>query len=91
MGTGRAPRRSWTVILVGRFTRSRYPDLLFYDAAAGLVEIYATDASGNITLVKGTPNLPGNWTLGLACNVTSLNRQTGWRQSWSIIAPGVYS
>jgi hypothetical protein len=157
-------RSSWTVILAGCFTRNEFPDLLFYDASAGLIEIYSTDVNGGISLVGSTANLPNDWTLGLTCNVTGgqfmdlmfyrpaagevqffttdgegsllplstqtvgsnwsqihatafteflfydasagvgeyqrstptgkmtvLNRHTGWRQSWSLIAPGVYS
>jgi len=157
-------RRSWTVILAGCFTRNGSPDLLFYDASAGLVEIYTTDVDGGISLAGSTANLPQDWTFGLTCNITGgqfmdlmfyrpsagevqffttdgegsllslstqmvgsnwsqiyatafteflfydasagvgeyqrstptgamtlLNRHTDWRQSWSLIAPGVYS
>jgi hypothetical protein len=156
-------RTSWTVILAGCFTRNESPDLLFYDASAGLVEIYTTDVDGGISLVGSTANLPQDWTLGITCNVTGgqfmdlmfyrpaagevqffttdgegglqplstqsvggnwsqihatalgeflfydasqgageyrrttqtgamtlLNRHNDWRQSWSLIAPGVY-
>jgi hypothetical protein len=58
-------RSSWTVILAGCFTRNDSPDLLFYDASAGLVEIYTTDVNGGISLAGRTANLPQDWTFGL--------------------------
>ena len=63
-------RTTWRTILVGNFTRNRYPDLLFYDPQAGLIEIYTTDEGGHIALAGRTTQVSNTWDIGLACNVT---------------------
>lgn len=63
-------RTSWRTILSGNFTRNRYPDLLFYDPQAGLIELHTTDEGGNIALAGSTAHMSNTWDIGLACNVT---------------------
>lgn len=56
-------RSTWTQIVSGRFTPSSpYASLLFYDAADGIAEIYTTDGSGHVSLLKRTTGLRKTYT-----------------------------
>jgi hypothetical protein len=58
------------VILAGNFTGGQFPDLLFYDRAAGVGEIYSTDGQGNIALVISFNDWRTSWTQIVNCNIT---------------------
>src|SRR5262249_14772116 len=73
-------RQTWTRIVPGnfggapgRFPGRNYTDLLFYEAASGTLEFYATDGTGNLTDGRG--------------NFRPLGQHTT-RGSWAQIIPG---
>jgi hypothetical protein len=45
-------RDSWKLIIPGNFGGNIWPDLLFYDRAAGQGEFYTTDGQGNLTPLR---------------------------------------
>ncbi|HSS49596.1 MAG TPA: hypothetical protein VLX28_11690 [Thermoanaerobaculia bacterium] len=63
-------RGSWSIVLAGNFTGGSTSDLLFYDPAAGVGEIYKTDGQGNINLVKTHTDWRHTWSIILAGNFT---------------------
>jgi hypothetical protein len=72
-------RQTWTRIVPGNFGGAvipwhNYTDLLFYDAASGTGEFYATDGNGNLTDGRG--------------GFGPLGQHTNWRTTWTQIIPG---
>ena len=61
-------RKTWTTILTFvDFSNNNRAMLLFYDRAAGLGELWATDGQGGISLVKQYPQWRKTWDLIIPC------------------------
>lgn len=54
-------RKTWSIIVPGKFGGNRYTDLLFYDPTTGEGEIYITDGSGNLSLRKAHSGWRKTW------------------------------
>jgi hypothetical protein len=63
-------RRSWSQIVAGRFTDSKYDSFLFYDQAAGTGQFYTTDGKGNIKLLSSYTDWRKSWTIIVAGKFT---------------------
>ncbi len=55
-------RRTWTHIVAGKFSRSPYSGLLFYEQSSGFAEFYETDGAGGIALLHQHTDWRGSWT-----------------------------
>jgi hypothetical protein len=91
-------RTSWTHIIPGKFGgSSSFADLLFYDAAAGLGQFYATDGRGGIHLLREQPSLRTGWThiipgkfggTGVSTDLLFYDAAAGLGQFYAINGPG---
>jgi hypothetical protein len=55
--------RTWTSILALNVTGGIFSDLLFYDAAAGIGQLFTTDGQGNLHLLKPYTGWRTNWSV----------------------------
>jgi hypothetical protein len=54
-------KTTWSIIATGSFTGSGFTDLLFYDRAAGVGEIYHADKQGGLTLLASHTDWLTTW------------------------------
>jgi hypothetical protein len=55
-------RRTWTHIVAGRFSKSPYGALLFYEQSSGYAEFYETDGFGRLTFLQCYTDWRRSWT-----------------------------
>ena len=70
---GLPAKKTYDLIVPGKFSDSPFTDLLFYDRESGTGEFYTTDGKGNISILQGYAGkwqkswdmiIPGNFTPG---------------------------
>jgi len=64
-------RPTWTHIIPGNFSGSRFTDLLFYDSTNGQGDFYSTDGTGNMTLIRRHTGWRTTWTHIIPGNFSS--------------------
>ncbi|MBA3830699.1 MAG: hypothetical protein H0X34_02155 [Chthoniobacterales bacterium] len=55
-------RRTWTHIVAGKFSKSGFSGLLFYEQSTGYAEFYETNGSGQIEFLQGHTGWRTSWT-----------------------------
>jgi hypothetical protein len=55
-------RNTWTHIVAGKFSKSPYSGLLFYEQSTGYVEFYETDGQGGMNFLRSHSDWPKSWT-----------------------------
>jgi hypothetical protein len=61
---------TWTHIIPGNFTGSKYTDLLFYSSLEGKAKFFSTDGYGNINQIKEHPIWRTSWNCLVPGNFT---------------------
>jgi hypothetical protein len=56
-------RTDWTHIVAGRFSKSSFSGLLFYEQSTGVAEFWETDGQRNLTLLRHYDDWRTTWTL----------------------------
>ena len=74
-------RTSWSIVTPGKFTDRAFSDLLFYDPAAGVGEMYVTDGHGGMSLIATNTGWRTSWSMIIPCSPTAFSKVGPLRQS----------
>ena len=55
--------KTWSLIILGKFSNGRFTDLLFYDRAAGIGEFWSTDGEGNVSRIGTNTDWRKDWAM----------------------------
>jgi hypothetical protein len=92
-------RKTWSIIVPGKFSDGPFTDLLFYEASSGTGEFWRTDGHGHVSLIHQNTGwrkdwsiiVPGNFSGGKTTDLLFYERSSGTGEFWRTDADGYVS